>query len=344
MTYYSALHYAAKAEKSASTAVEAAEIAKQYGNDKINQTHITNCITEIPQDIKLELNDGTLVLKAGSKVYVPNGKNADGSNKFDVVTIASDLTTTDTGNRTLWFTYDMTANKLTAGVSSETGAPVSGTYKMYYDSSENKCFVSYASSYKQTSFPICIIKSSTTGITSIDQVFNGMGYIGSTVFVLPNVKGLIPNGRNADGTLKNIEFTVGKVRTYTNASTRNNAYLALSANDNDSVGRVNDFIITDDISQSDTSRVVYSPTLNKNIISGGTEWKWAIVGQWSTTSSSPFSVTSFQPKLPFRAVDYSEFKNVAKTVESTVNTLPKHVVVTSLPSTKDANTFYYIPE
>lgn len=38
-----------------------------------NSTAITNCITEIPQDIKLELNNGTLTLKAGSKVYVPNG-------------------------------------------------------------------------------------------------------------------------------------------------------------------------------------------------------------------------------------------------------------------------------
>jgi hypothetical protein len=162
------------------------------------------------------------------------------------------------------------------------------------------------------SLPICIVTETTTAYTSIDQVFNGFGYIGSTVFALPGVKGLIPDGRNADGTLKNEEFTVGKVRTYTNASTRNNAYLALSANDNDLVGRVNDFIITDDISQSDTSRVVYSPTLNKNIISGGTEWKWAIVGQWSTTSSSPFSVTSFQPKLPFHAVDRNDSSWIAQ--------------------------------
>lgn len=41
-----------------------------------NSTAITNCITEIPQDIKLELKDGTLTLKAGSKVYIPNGFEA----------------------------------------------------------------------------------------------------------------------------------------------------------------------------------------------------------------------------------------------------------------------------
>jgi hypothetical protein len=49
-------------------------------------TNVTNCITEIPQDIKLELNNGTLTLKAGSKVYVPNGAGV-----FDVVTVPSDV-------------------------------------------------------------------------------------------------------------------------------------------------------------------------------------------------------------------------------------------------------------
>ena len=34
-------------------------------------SRITNCITKIPQDIKLELTNGTLTLKAGSKIYIP---------------------------------------------------------------------------------------------------------------------------------------------------------------------------------------------------------------------------------------------------------------------------------
>ena len=42
-------------------------------------THITNCITKIPQDIKLELVDGTLTLKAGSKIY--DGNNLLKNNK-----------------------------------------------------------------------------------------------------------------------------------------------------------------------------------------------------------------------------------------------------------------------
>ena len=47
--------------------------AKQDVATAVNYDNITNCITEIPQDIKLELNNGTLTLKAGSKVYKLDG-------------------------------------------------------------------------------------------------------------------------------------------------------------------------------------------------------------------------------------------------------------------------------
>ena len=46
-------------------------------NNAVDYSNVTNCITKIPQDIKLELNNGTLTLKAGSKVYVPNGFEQD---------------------------------------------------------------------------------------------------------------------------------------------------------------------------------------------------------------------------------------------------------------------------
>ena len=46
--------------------------ARTLKNSVVGQ-HISNYIRYINQDIKLELNDGTLTLKAGSKVYVPNG-------------------------------------------------------------------------------------------------------------------------------------------------------------------------------------------------------------------------------------------------------------------------------
>ena len=58
---------------------------KDAMKETVNYKNITNCITEISQDIKVELNNGTLTLKAGSKVYVPNGFEEDGTTpKFDI--------------------------------------------------------------------------------------------------------------------------------------------------------------------------------------------------------------------------------------------------------------------
>lgn len=55
--------------------------------DKFN----SNRIVSIPQDIKLELNDGTLTLKAGSKVWYPDGLNDDGSKKFTMIEVGEDV-------------------------------------------------------------------------------------------------------------------------------------------------------------------------------------------------------------------------------------------------------------
>ena len=68
---------------------------KTFTNDitapnQVDYTRITNCITKIPQDIKLELNEGVLTLKAGSKIYYPNGKDESGNNLFTTYIVQSD--------------------------------------------------------------------------------------------------------------------------------------------------------------------------------------------------------------------------------------------------------------
>ena len=60
----------------------------------------------------------------------------------------------------------------------------------------------------------------------VNQVFNGMGYIGSTVWVDKGVKGLIPNGRNEDGTLKNIDWENDKLALNTWTDSRKEHFLA----------------------------------------------------------------------------------------------------------------------
>ena len=183
----------------------------------------TNCLTYIPNDVKLSLSNGTLTLKAGSKVYIPNGFEADGSLKFDEVVIESDLAQASFSSSST-FEFNLFYNENTGGlryfnktqISSGSTAPTGGGYLLWYDTTNNLMKTSSdggSTWLSGLSLPLCKFTASSTTITSIDQVFNGFGYIGSTVFALPNVKGLIPNGWNDDGTYKNIEVTVGKVLT-----------------------------------------------------------------------------------------------------------------------------------
>mgnify|MGYP003293296468 CR=1 FL=1 len=182
----------------------------------ITNKNITNCITEIPQDIKLELNNGTVTLKAGSKVYVPNGFDDSGNNVFDEFVLSEDLTNTGgAGSVGSLLFYDVTSQEIryrdASKCSSGTSDPANNA-TAYYDYSNN--IINYYTSTGikvKASLPLAFIKGSDTTATSIDQIFNGFGYIGSTVFALPNVKGLIPNGRNEDGSLKNVEVVTNSV-------------------------------------------------------------------------------------------------------------------------------------
>lgn len=214
-TAESANRASASATSAATSASEAEAIAGEVSVYNF-KNKITNCITEIPQDIKLEFNNGTLTLKAGSKVYVPNGKNADGSNKFDEVVISADKTITVTSNGShfvfISIGQSFVSRSISACVSGATDSLAGQTYHVWYDTTNN--VVNYYTSSGEpgkVSLPLAAITVSNGAISSIDQVFNGFGYIGSTVFALPGVKGLIPNGRNEDGSLKSIEITLSKV-------------------------------------------------------------------------------------------------------------------------------------
>ena len=169
---------------------------------------ITNCITEIPQDIKLELNNGTLTLKAGSKVYVPNG-----SGVFDEVVIANDISSNSFAGSIARFVFidinNNTINAASAVFSGQTSPTLSGV-GFWYDTVNNiirRTTDSGATWTTGYSFPIAIVTSVNDVATSINQTFNGFGYIGSVVFLLPGVTGMFPNGKNEDGTLRNLEAT-----------------------------------------------------------------------------------------------------------------------------------------
>ena len=250
------------------------------GKDGLD-TFATNCITEIPQDIKLELNDGTLTLKAGSKVYDGNGL---------ITTTSVDKTypsANHNGQVTLvWLTKQGGIATAFMGETVSSLPTATGSSKCVYNSTDKKCYCDFNSTWYESSFPLGLFTSTTSAFTSIDQVFNGFGYIGSTVFALPGVKGLIPNGRNEDGSLRNKEVAITSVKTFNSTITGKASFVinfsgVFSAYNN-----------------------VYDENLNKNSNSSD-----CVAGVYTASSGV---ITALTPKLPFHAIDRNDSSWVAQ--------------------------------
>lgn len=251
-------------------------------------SNVTNCLTEIPQDIKLELNNGTLTLKAGSKVYVPNGAGV-----FDVVTIANDITMDGgaaTGAELVYVTVNTNLLYHYNDNSSGTDWTATSQYQCRYNTSANmiKNTNNTGSTWEvQLSFPIAKITLSSGTVTSIVQIFNGLGYIGSTVFALPGVKGLIPNGRNPDGTLKNTTASLTSVQTKTFTNQAQTIAILIG----------NNYLATGIFPYDEKTNYNYNAT-----IAPGNERTQVNAGSATVSSGT---ITSFNPKTVFHAADYS---------------------------------------
>ena len=307
--------------------------AKSY--DNLTHRQITNCLLEVPQNIKLELNNGTLTLKAGSKVIVPYGTTdlsstypigstfLNSNNKvvdrqyingqfFVWVELQADRRNAQTSTRTVAknIYYNpgdallATANALGSGTASTTSVP----YTLYYNTSTNLVDMSNSSSvldYTNTSsFPIALATSESAGITSIDQVFNGIGYIGSTMFADKGIRGLMPWGRNEDGSLNNREVITQNIitRTFPNTDNYTNAVLGLTST---SIGRLNGIHCSFDYE-------------NNYIINAGSAdpWQHVIVGSFEETAGV---ISNLKVKLPFRAVDTNDFIGLSDEVDTKVS-------------------------
>ena len=141
------------------------------------------------------------------------GKVGSGQPKFDEVVISKDITA-DTKAYSGLYCYN------TAGWFSILKDTVSGSsfnspssLQGWYDTANNiiKRYHPSVGWQQPFSFPICKVTSDGNSITSVDQIFDWCGFIGSTAFVLPGVKGLKSNGIKADGTYNNIEVETKSV-------------------------------------------------------------------------------------------------------------------------------------
>lgn len=282
--------------------IQETEYTKNRIDSKLDENTRTNCLTKIPQDIKLESTEGVLTLKAGSKVYIPNGVGV-----FDEVFIDSDLTTdfsaNSSGSVVIFvppsknFLDNIIVSNCVSGSTHE-----EKTYSVWYDTTNNviNLYTTNASiADRQVSLPIAIIditQGSSSSTIQIRQVFNGFGYIGSTVFALPGVEGIIPNGRNADGSLNNIKFTTTNVLLTGQFSGDFDAQIVMSGND---IG--SDYYSYDDynnlVRRTDTNEIY------NGIILGNVSGKNNIL-------------TSLKPKNVFQLIDRNEADYI---IESKIN-------------------------
>ena len=307
--------------------------------------YTTNRILEIPQDIKLELNNGTLTLKAGSKVYVPNGVGT-----FKAVTITSDVSTarTDSQDCILWYNTDNGTIQLFPSILFYSGATAPSGYQFmfWYDITNNKCKVTSTSGstwVEGKSFPICVVSTDGTKISAIKQIFNGFGYIGSTVFVFPNVKSQSSIGRNADGTCTNLVRTVSSVLTY-EAGPWNNATLYFLLWTNACEGQdVRRFTRNKEFS-SQAATYSFDENENKWYFSNNSQiWHDSgfalnIVGKFVIASGK---ITSFEP-FTVDSVLNSSLSNLSAAGEAKLKSNIQ--LVNELPANPEPGVLYCIPE
>lgn len=199
-------------------------------------TKNSNCITHIPQDINFEIVNGTTpTLYAGSEVWVPYGKAAPALNIGDSLN-SGIITAISWDENKLFYkvrydtdlSIDITDDPASAEFitsispahsfwwfnptySQDTAPSGFGQYALWYDTAENivKITIDSGSTWQNyASLPVGVFTMAGTGATkTLKYVFNGVGYIGTTVFAVPGVKGLMADGLNEDGSYKSIERT-----------------------------------------------------------------------------------------------------------------------------------------
>ncbi len=271
-------------------------------DSKLNQTQITNCVLEVPQRIKYTFENGTFTLKAGSVVIVPYG-TTDQSNTYPIgaAFLNNNFKVYDTqytsGNFFVWAEIQADISISIAG-----NATTKESFLFCSVSTNNFGFYNVTTCYAQStqpetgqlwydtvnnvfkdiqdtpyianfSFPIVLFSRESGIITNILQVYNGYGYIGNTLWIDKGIKGLSPNGRNADGTLNNTEVISSNINVFQLSTSAITRYEFISPN-----GYRNEGLYYIQNKQPDIGSMTYATWLNPetNILmvtnDGGTSW------------------------------------------------------------------------
>lgn len=330
-------------------------------DSKLGENLITNCLKEVPQRIKCTLENGTLTIKAGSVVIVPyrtEDKTADlpkgatfinenfkvydtqfSDGKFFVwAELQKDCPNSWKGGNGTYFDFLKTALDKDADFAqsreidncfSGSIAPTNKEYMFWFDTQNNIIKRSENSGAtwidnEGITLPCCISIKNTTGTTSIDEVFNGMGYVGFTIWADKGGKGLVSIDRNeADGTLINKEVVIDKLNIITlgdyTEPAATLAYLSEKLWDNQLDYVPNNIIYEQNAKPSIASNYRWYDTINGKWYindTGATVSKYSPWLKLADMSYANGKITSFAPKLPFRAADENDIDGRLKMVNN----------------------------
>lgn len=153
------------------------------------------------ENINLTLNNGTLTLLVGSIIYYPDGNSLKRHN----ITTERTHTSSSAGKRLVFTTssgVSLSSYPISSCFFRDTAPSGTGSI-IWYDTANNliKRSTNGGSTWQSTkmSFPLCSVTVASSKIQSIDEVFNGFGYMGDGYFAFPEVVGLCPMGFDEDG-------------------------------------------------------------------------------------------------------------------------------------------------
>ncbi len=322
----------------------------------VTHRNITNCLLEVPQRIKYELVDGTLTIKAGSVVIVPYG-TTDRTNEFPIgatflndnfkvvdtqfadgkffvwVELVNNISATRTSSddyTRLLSVYVNTAS-LGAAVYHNSGTTSPSGNSLFYNTDTNiiDYYTAGVADGNISSLPLGeVVAVNPTVFSSVKSIFNGFGYIGSTIWCDKGIKGLTPNGWNLDGSINNIVQETNNLFTYTLPSDlADNSYI--TSLKNNFGGEITG------VELKAKHRVTYSNEKPADVNNwwfhiDENQWKYVeadglITKRWwfdfGVFNMEQGVIKSFTTKKPFQAVDYNDYSTKIAELEAKIEAL-----------------------
>lgn len=293
------------------------EIGRDYTDKEINKSR-TNCIISSPNNIKLEINDNSIVLKSGSKAYDAKG---------NVININSDIS----------LVYDYVANNIFVSVNKQ-GTATFFSYNLYsqdtppneeiirrrfwYDTSTStmKMAAPNSTEYEECSLPIMIVDCISENKFNLKSVLDLFSICDSTYFLLPGTKFLFADGYNDDKSVKNIEWISDKVysanRTW-NVTTPQKLFILY--NHSSKIWFENNYFVQEEEPTIKVYTIWYKPSVRKTYYWGGLtdpqEWREYPAIYINHDLETKSEISNFNFRTPFTVTDSNDV-NILSSIAS----------------------------